>query len=235
MMKKAFYTIVLLLLAVACSNYGEKLEFNKGQLYYTENVSSEDAQKLGEYLVKVGFFDGNPKTVQLDRRNDTFLFRMVVKKEKQDDSNSVVLLKLFAMKISGEVFNGSPVNAYICDDRLKTVREIRYEGFGKRIRIKNGDLYYTMNVEEAEAQKLADFLLKNQFYGDEEKSVLIDRTDGIYQFKMVVKPEFLENPGYAVLAQAFGLNLSQLVFDNQPVEIHFCDSEMNTIKILKSN
>ncbi len=69
-MKKAFYTIILLLLAVACSNYGEKLEFNEGQLYYTENVSSEDAQKLGEYLVKVGFFDGNPKNAWQPRSDD---------------------------------------------------------------------------------------------------------------------------------------------------------------------
>jgi preprotein translocase subunit SecF len=129
MIKKNFITTILVLtvlmvVGLACSSYGTKLDFNGGELYYTDNVTEADAKKLGEYLVKTGFFDGRKITVQLDKSGTTYQFRMVVVKEKQNDDATMILMKSFAGEISEDVFNDAPTELHICDDQLKTLREI---------------------------------------------------------------------------------------------------------------
>jgi hypothetical protein len=130
MKKKNFITTVLVLtilltVGLACSSYGTKLEFNNGELYYTDNVTETDARKLGDYLVKAGFFDGKKITVQLDKAGSTYQFRMVVVKEKQNDDATMEIMKTFAGEISDKVFNGAPTELHICDDQLKTIRVIK--------------------------------------------------------------------------------------------------------------
>lgn len=42
---------------------GTRLEFHGGDLYYTTGVTADEATRLGEYLVREQYFDGDPKTV----------------------------------------------------------------------------------------------------------------------------------------------------------------------------
>lgn len=59
------------ILLQSCDNYGEKLEFGKGELYYKAPVSKELANKLGNFLVESGFFGNeNPVSVQLLKENN---------------------------------------------------------------------------------------------------------------------------------------------------------------------
>ena len=116
---------VLMAVGLACSSYGTKLDFNNGELYYTDNVTEADAKKLGEYLVKSGFFGGKKVTVQLDKSGATYQFRMVVMPEKQSDEATLILMKAFAGEISEEVFGGAPTELHICDDQLKTVKVLQ--------------------------------------------------------------------------------------------------------------
>src|SRR2546421_7095270 len=73
---------VLLPLAITgCNGYGKELKFKKGQLFYTSKVTKDEADKLGNYLVKEGFFtDMKEITVQLNKSGSTYEFRMVVLK-----------------------------------------------------------------------------------------------------------------------------------------------------------
>lgn len=116
---------VLLLVGLACNQHGEKLEYNGGELYYTKNVTEADARKLGEYLVKQNFFDGKPKTVQLDKSGATYQFRMVVQKEKQTDEATALIMKVFAIQLSSEVFDDAETEVHVCDENLKTLRVIK--------------------------------------------------------------------------------------------------------------
>jgi hypothetical protein len=130
MIKKNFITTflvlaVLMTVGLACGNYGTKLDFNNGELYYTDNVTESDARKLGDYLVKEGFFNGKKITVQLDKAGSTYQFRMVVQAEKQNDETTLELLKPFAEDISENVFNNAPTELHVCDDQLKTVRVLK--------------------------------------------------------------------------------------------------------------
>ena len=130
MKKKNFITTILVLavllaVGLACTGHGTKLDFNNGELYYTDNVTEADAKKLGDYLVKAGFFSGKKITVQLDKAGATYQFRMVVLPEKQNDENSLELMKSFAGEISEEVFNNAPVELHIFDDQLKTLKVLK--------------------------------------------------------------------------------------------------------------
>jgi hypothetical protein len=116
---------MMLVVVLACNQHGTKLEFNGGELYYTDNVTEAEAKKLGEYLVKETFFDGQKKSVQLDKSGSTYQFRMVVKKELQNDDSFTANAKVAATEISENVFNKAPTEVHICDENLKTIRVVK--------------------------------------------------------------------------------------------------------------
>jgi len=115
---------VALLRIASCNNYGKKLTFNGGDLFYTSQVTEGEAKKLGDFLVKEQFFDGAKKTVQLNKTGGTYEFRMVSKAGTDKDQKMVDLAKNFAKQISLEVFNGSDTVIHLCDDHLKTLRVV---------------------------------------------------------------------------------------------------------------
>lgn len=118
--------LTFLLLISSCTNYGKKLEYGKSEVYYTTNVTEDLAKKLGDYLEKVQFFQpGRKISVQLDKAEDTFLFRMVTKKEYIDDPKFIQNGKTSITEFSQNVFDSKPVVIHFCDDHLKTLRIIR--------------------------------------------------------------------------------------------------------------
>jgi hypothetical protein len=121
----ALAMVVLLAVTLACSQYGEKLEYNGGELYYTKNVTETEAKKLGDYMVKEGFYDGTKKSVQLDKDGSTYQFRMVVLKDKQNDPATAATMKTVANELSQNVFNNAPTEVHICDDQLKTLQVVK--------------------------------------------------------------------------------------------------------------
>tara|TARA_B100001250_G_C19140289_1_gene503515 strand:+ start:36 stop:419 length:384 start_codon:yes stop_codon:yes gene_type:complete len=123
-MKKKLLLLFMALFFTSCEGYGELLEFNGGELYYTSNVTLAEANKLGKYCVKEGFFDGNEKTIQLDKEGSTYLFRMVVKKGIENDQEFINIAKVTAAELSQNVFNGKQVDIHLCDENLKTLRVV---------------------------------------------------------------------------------------------------------------
>ena len=121
-------TVVLLaslLIATGCSqDYGKMLTFNGGQLYYTSSVTLDEANKLGRYLVPVEFFDGNEKTVQINKTGNTYEFRMVIKQGIENDQEFIQISKQFCKELSADVFDGKQVDVHLCDDQLKTLRVV---------------------------------------------------------------------------------------------------------------
>lgn len=112
---------VALLRIASCGSYGKKLTFNGGELYYTSHVTAADATKLGEYLTKEKFFDGTRKTVQLNKNDGTYEFRMVVLSGVEKEPDTVKKFSAVSRELSENVFNGAKVAVHLCDDRLKTL------------------------------------------------------------------------------------------------------------------
>jgi hypothetical protein len=113
---------VVLAITAGCDAYGTRLWFNGGELYYTSNVSKDQAEKVGNFLVKKGVFNGERKTAQLDRGpGDAFTLRIVVKKEFQNKDGVRDDLKQLCTEVSREVFDGAAVDGWVCDEHLNSV------------------------------------------------------------------------------------------------------------------
>ncbi len=108
----------------SCGNYGRELKFNQGQLFYTSTVSESEAQKLGQYLVQQGFFDGKEKSIQLNKSGNIYQFRMVIKKGYEQDPNFINFAKQISQELSKDVFNDAPVEIHLCNDNLQTLKTI---------------------------------------------------------------------------------------------------------------
>lgn len=127
-MKKVLKVIAVLVVAFvvyviySMEGYGEKLEFNGTDVYYTEMVTEADAQKLGEYLVEAEFADGGEKSVQLSKRDSVYLFRMVVMDGVTEDSANDVTFLAMTYALSLSVFDGAPVSLEACDNTFETLR-----------------------------------------------------------------------------------------------------------------
>ena len=132
MKSKVVVTALLFVTTVAltgCGIYGTRLEFKKGELYYTDQVDEAEARKLGEHMVESGYFnDEKEVSVQLDKRDDTYIVRMVV----VDDYERVIknhkfVFRMLATNISIKVFDGKPVEIHLTDDVLETYEVISYD------------------------------------------------------------------------------------------------------------
>lgn len=121
--------VVLAMLAVAgCTNYGTKLEFKKGELYYTSNVTEAEAKKLGDYLLAQEYFDDTEtRTVQLDKKDGIPHVRFVVKEEYQTSPKSIELFTPIGAELSKAVFNNAKIVVDICNDMLETKQTINVD------------------------------------------------------------------------------------------------------------
>lgn len=126
---KILLLFISLLLILACSGYGKKLEFNKTEVYYTEKVIKEEAQKLGKFLVRSEFANGNEKSVQLTKNKETnhYVFRMVTNPDAAKNKAYEILFKAVAIQISDSVFNKSPVDFHVCSNTFKTLKELPFK------------------------------------------------------------------------------------------------------------
>ena len=104
---------------------GQKLMFNGGELYYTSSVSEPEARKLGECLVRIRFFDGSQKSVQITRPNGSLQFRMVVIKGMQTNPQFVQTATQFSKELSRDLFGGELVEVHLCDEYLKTLKVVK--------------------------------------------------------------------------------------------------------------
>jgi|CXWL01.1.fsa_nt_gi hypothetical protein len=108
-----------------------------------------------------------------------------------------------------------------------------YSPHGEKLTFKKGELYYTKNVTRVEAQKLLDYLGKEGFFSDtDERSVQLDKVDGIHAFRMVVRAGLQNDPKTMKTLTAFGRELSRDVFGGAPVNVHACNDKLVTQRVM---
>ncbi|PQJ79621.1 hypothetical protein [Polaribacter porphyrae] len=126
---KNIVLICFSLFILSCSGYGEKLQYNKTEVYYTNKVDKADAEKLGDFLISSGFAGENEKSIQLskDDENGNYQFRMVTTKEAAESETYKAIFEIFATQISDSVFNKKPVDFHICNNIFKTLKVIPFK------------------------------------------------------------------------------------------------------------
>jgi hypothetical protein len=107
--------------------------------------------------------------------------------------------------------------------------------YGKKKTFGKGDLYYTENITESEADSALEFFKEMKYLSDDKStSMQIDKQNGIYKIRLVVGDEYqntdtsLDNQFKLVSTLA-----SMKVFDGKPVEVDLCDDQLETKRTLK--
>lgn len=104
---------------------------------------------------------------------------------------------------------------------------------GTKLEYNGSQLYYTKSVTEAEATKLGDYLSKNGFFTTEHKgSVQLDKSGDTYQFRMVVQEGKDKDEKYVAIIPQVANEISKNVFNGAKVEVHLCDQNFNTLKVV---
>ncbi|MFC4267392.1 hypothetical protein [Polaribacter marinivivus] len=126
---KILFILFCTVLIFACSGYGEKLQYNKTEVYYTADIEKLEAEKLGEFLVSSGFAGENEKSVQLSKNEETgnYQFRMVTTVEAANSESYQTIFKMFAKQISDSVFNKKPVDFHVCNNTFETLKVIPFK------------------------------------------------------------------------------------------------------------
>ena len=234
-MKKTTLIIPFLMLSLffsGCSNYGKEKTFNGVDLYHTENVTDQEADSLGSFLVSSKFADGNEKTVQLTKSGGTYNFRFVVKKGAESDESITKSFKYFASIISQKVFNGAPVTIVACDDHLNSLKSFPSDELGKDKTYNGVQLYHTKNIPDALADSLGKFLIASKFAEGKPMTAQIKKPGNTYQFKFVIKSGYEKDTSYLKNSKLFASELSTGVFGGAPVEVRLCDDYMNTLAVV---
>lgn len=237
MYNKIFLLIIIFAtpIIVACSNYGKKIEFNKGEVYYKEPVTEAEAKALGEYLVSSGYFDNNPKSVQLLKEGAKYTVNFVVKEGVTDDEETVKTFKIASSQISYDVFDGAIVNIGLTNEYFKTERFIEGFTLGKRLLFGKDQLFYTESIEKDIAEKLGNFLVENGFFKGEGLQAQITQKGETYQFKYVIMQGYEKDNEYHNTVAVFAELISGLVLSGQKVEIHLCNDFFETLKVIPEN
>ena len=107
-------------------------------------------------------------------------------------------------------------------------------GYGKKLQYQKTEVYYTDKVEKTEAEKLGNFLVRTEFADENEKSIQLSKNEenGNYEFRMVTNKEAAESDTYVAVFKIYAKQISDSVFNKQPVDFHVCDNTFNTLKVI---
>lgn len=126
-MKKLLSILAVITIFAACKSYGDKYLVNeKSEIYYKDGMNADDAKRLGDFLVKNGYFDSTTnRSVQLAKTKDTINIKFVVDKTKiAEETGADALFMIMGAAIKSEVFASKPLKIVLADAYMVGFKDI---------------------------------------------------------------------------------------------------------------
>lgn len=126
-MKKLLSFLAIVSIFAACKSYGDKYKVNdKSEIYFKDGMNADDAKRLGDFLVRNGYFDStSSRSVQLTKAKDTINIKFVVDKAKvAEETGADALFTIMGSAIKTEVFASKPVKVVLADEYMAGFRDI---------------------------------------------------------------------------------------------------------------
>jgi hypothetical protein len=126
-MRSIFCLLIASILLISCgSEYGNKITINKySEVFYKgKNVTEDDARKLGDFLLKEGYFDSTTnKSVQLTK-DSAWVVKLVIDEKKYDPSDANVILGLHVLQLmmSEQVFNKEKTRVVLANEHMEEIK-----------------------------------------------------------------------------------------------------------------
>jgi hypothetical protein len=117
--------VVILLLCSCNPSYPNK-KFGKGELLYTSDIPETDVDKVGNFLLEMGYFgDKGKNTIKLQKNTDTFLIQLVVDKAYHFDTSYDEQFRSLGSLASLSVLKDNLVMVELLDRNLNIKRRVR--------------------------------------------------------------------------------------------------------------
>ena len=219
-------------LLFACgSPHGQRETFGGGELYYKDGATADDAQKLGNYLLSVGFFDdGSPASAQLVKRGDTYVFRFSANEEAIQDESFARLLRFMSMDISADVFNQAPVDVELTDGNFVARKTVASPG--ERTRQGKITVYRSNEVDQATADRVTGYIRTAPAIRAEEEHVLsYARRGDDFIFEILLPEDVAKSPDAATAYKLLAGLISVYTLQNKPVTLHFLSDDYSIRRI----
>ncbi|WBW97086.1 hypothetical protein [Oceanirhabdus sp. W0125-5] len=135
--KKASYLVPLLICFVvlgafiALSVYlafipENSVTIHGDEVYYTERVEKEEAEKLANYLSDTEFLmeDDISVAVKIDKSTEGYIFSFIIDEQYLEDEEIIQSVQELADYLSIDVFNGEKVEVEMCNEVFKPMKVI---------------------------------------------------------------------------------------------------------------
>ena len=204
------------------------MKFGKGELYYTEPVNREEANRVGGYLLQQQYYsDEQESTVWLLQEGGKYRLRFVISQEYAEDPFTALQFGIFGNQIARDALAGKRIEVEFADGQLnliKTVPPSAILKFGK------SELYYSEPVTDAEANSVGNQLVEAGYFNEgRAASVHIARENDAFQLKFVINPSYKDNPGIKAAFTELSRGIASDALGGRPVVLHLCDGNFTTL------
>lgn len=216
------------------TTFGEKLPFQNGELYFTDNVTQRQAESLVKFLDEMYGDLENFKSYQLDRDGNELVVRSVVNDRALNTNELDDSFEAVEFLLQTQVFPDSEVRLELTDTQFQTRRTFNKLGiypFGKRVTFNKNELYYTKDVTRQEVDKLIKYLMSTGG-ADTEVSFQLDRDGDTLVVRMVGSSEAIKTSEFDASFDAMEREFQQFVFTDTNVRFEVTDFKFEPAKII---
>jgi hypothetical protein len=192
MRKILFFLLPVMVAFSSCDDYGKKVAVGQSEVFYKgDGVTKENAEKLGEFLVKNKLFDKEQKSsAQITKDSNTYFVHLVMDAKTMDPSVKLNMWKLQA-DLSKDVFGGATARFAFTDDHLKDQEVLAPVG-----KVKEANTSVTFDSKDFSAQamqSLAAFLLQKKLLtADKEADLFVRNENGAPVVRIIVQKEVIQ-------------------------------------------
>jgi hypothetical protein len=173
-------------------HFGTRLSYGKGELFYKDTVTREQAAALGVHLQSEGFFSyEHANSVEVERIAETYRVHLVVDAQNRSNPDFVVRVEDLGANASAKALGGAPVEIALCDSSFQPIEvlpRIAKLTFGR------GELAYTTNLPEQTAVGVGKELVAMGFFDDNPKSVWLTAGGDTTELRFIVDPSRASAP-----------------------------------------
>jgi hypothetical protein len=226
--------VALFLLALSGCGQGPKVQHGNIEVFYTGEATKAEAERLGAYLTKAWGAPPDRRSVQLNKTADGYQFRMVVKKEFQNDEKTLKRLQFDGARISRDVFAGAATEMHACDEYFQTLK-----AFPPRADVRYGvvegqaEVFFAADFAKEDAQRFAKYLAGLLQNAPARVTFKLARRGDVVEVHMASKQELLQDPAVIAALRNDRNAIAVNVFKGSTVEMHLCDDLLNVVQVLK--
>lgn len=230
------YLIVILSLVniTFAQDFGKVKTYNNGEVFYEAAVKEDVVDRLGNYLVKSEFFDGDPRSVQILDDGLSYIVKFIVSDSLLTAKNYLRQVSYFTYELSLNVFDGKPVDIHLSNNYFLTKKAIKYQRLGERLVRGNDIMYYLPTISKERAEKFFEYLEKSGFLNDDGKVVMIRTHEGVFNFLYPIEDGYENNQEYLGIVSEFATQISSEFLEGERIIIYLTDLYFDELRAVSN-